>query len=243
MRGARAGLLACAAAAVLASGCSRAELFTGLTEKEANEMVSVVQSGGFTASKTTKDSGKTWTIVAPTGQFPQEVALLQARGYPRERFQSLGDVFKKQGFVSSPTEEHARLTYGLSQELAHTLTDIDGVVDARVHIAIPEADPLSETVKPSSASVFIKYDPAVDLNSQVGSIKALVVNGIEGLPYDKVTVVLSPVRAPPAAPRPPTVAAVGAPALAAVAVMGGALGFGFWRLQRRKRGGGRELVA
>ena len=243
MRGARAGLLAAAAAAASASGCSRAELFTGLTEKEANEMVAVVQSGGFSASKSTKDAGKTWTLVAPTSQFPQEVALLQARGYPRERFQSLGDVFKKQGFVSSPTEEHARLTYALSQELAHTLTDIDGVVDARVHIAIPEADPLSETVKPSSASVFIKYDPAVDLNSQVGSIKALVVNGIEGLPYEKVTVVLSPVRAPPAAPRPPTVAAVGVPALLAVAVMGGALGFGFWRLQRRKRGGGRELVA
>lgn len=224
------------------AGCNRSQLYTGLTEREANEMVAVVQQGGFSASKSTKDHGKTWTLEAPSSQFPQEVALLQARGYPRERFQSLGDVFKKQGFVSSPLEEHARLMFGLEQELSRTLTDIDGVVDARVHLAVPQADPLSDVVKPSSASVFIKYDPSVDLNAQVGSIKALVVNSIEGLPYDRVTVVLSPERTVAAAPKAPEAASVGLPALAGVAVLGGAAGFGVWRLRRRRRNG-RELVA
>ena len=229
-------------AAAGAAGCSRSQLYTGLTEREANEMVAVVQQAGFTASKSTKDHGKTWTLDAPSSQFPQEVALLQARGYPRERFQSLGDVFKKQGFVSSPLEEHARLMFGLEQELSRTLTDIDGVVDARVHLAVPQADPLNDAVKPSSASVFIKYDPSVDLNAQVGSIKALVVNSIEGLPYDRVTVVLSPVRVAAVAPSAPAVPAFGLPALAAVAVLGGAAGFGVWRLRRRRRTG-RELAA
>ncbi len=235
------GIAPLALVAALA-GCSRAQLFTGLTEREANEMMAVVQSSGLSAIKSSKDNGKTWTLEAPQGQFAQEVALLQARGYPHERYESLGDVFKKQGFVSSPTEEHARLTYGMQQELERTLTDIDGVVDARVHIAMPQADPLSDTPKPSSASVFIKYDPSVDLSSQVASIKSLVVNGVEGLPYDKVTVVLSPVRAMPAPPRPPTVAAVGAPVLLLVAAAGGVAGAGLWRLQRRRRGRGRELT-
>ena len=235
--------LAAALVGLMLASCSQAQLYTGLTEKEANEMVAVVQAAGFSATKTTTDNGKTWTLTAPKNQFPQEVALLQARGYPRERYESLGEVFKKQGFVSSPTEEHARFTYGLQQELAKTLTDIDGVVDARVHIAIPESDPLSDQVKPTSASVFIKYDPSVDLNSQVGSIKALVVNGVEGLPYDKVTVVLSPVKAIPMAGRPPAAFPIGAPLIGGVAILGGLSGFALWRLQRRRKGAGREVVA
>lgn len=227
---------------LLLGGCSKAELFTGLNEREANEMVAIAGAQGFSAEKSTKDNGKTWTLVAPKSQFPQEVALFQARGYPRERFESLGQIFKKQGFVSSPTEERARLMYGLSQEITRTLTDLDGVIDARVHISVPESDPLSETVKPSSASVLLRYDPSYDLASQVASVKALVVNSVDGLPYEKVTVLLAPVRLPPPAPARPNIAAVGAPALLAAAAVGGVLGFGLWRRERRKRVGGRELT-
>jgi type III secretion protein J len=243
--GGRKGLLigALAGGGLLLAGCQRAELYTGLTEREANDMVAVVQGAGFSAAKTSSDNGKTWTLSAPKGQFPQEVALLQARGYPRDRYENLGEVFKKQGFVSSPTEERARMMFGLSQELSHTLSEIDGVVDARVMLAMPQADPLADTQKPSSASVFIKYDPSVDLTSQVGSIKALVVNSIEGLPYDKVTVVLSPAHPIQPVVRHTSFAALGLPALLGVAALGGAAGFEVWRRSRRRTGVSKELVA
>ena len=234
--------LVLAAAGLLLAGCERAELYTGLTEREANEMVAVVQGAGFSSAKTTPDAGKTWTLTAPKSEFPQEVALLEARGYPRERYESLGDVFKKQGFVSSPTEERARMMFGLSQELSRTLSEIDGVVDARVHVAMPEADPLGDQPAAPSASVFIKYDPSVELSSQVGSIKALVVNSVQGLPYDKVTVVLSPARPLQTANAAQHAGPLGLPVLAAVAVLGGAAGFGVWRRGRRKTGSGKELV-
>ena len=57
---------------------------------------------------------------------------------------------------------------------------------------MPESDPLAQEKPPSSASVFIKHRPDYDISTQTGSIKALVVNSIEGLPYDKVTVVAFP---------------------------------------------------
>ena len=235
--------VAVALATAALAGCgNRAELYTGLDEHEANEMVAIVHGQGFTATKSTKDNGKTWTLSAPKDQLAPEVALLQARGYPRDHYESLGDVFKKQGFVSSPTEERARMMYGLSQEIAHTLTEIDGVVDARVHIAMPEDDPLAETPKPSSASVLIKYDPSYDLNSQVGSIKALVVNSVEGLPYDKVTVLLTPVHIPTTAPPSRNAASLELPAILLVAALGGAGGFTLWRRQRRKTPTGREVA-
>ena len=46
--------------------------------------------------------------------------------------------------------------------------------------------------QPASAAVFIKHRPDRDLSSQVTQIKALVVNSIEGLSYDNVTVALFP---------------------------------------------------
>lgn len=207
------------AVALLMSACAEKELYGGLSEKEANEMVAVLQSAGVSASKASKD-GKIWSLQTDADDFPKAVAVLHDQGYPRDRFESLGEVFKKEGFVSSPMEQRARLMYGLSQELSQTISSIDGVVQARVHIAVPEADPLSEEPKPSSASVFIRHSPDVDLSSQVGSIKALVTNSIEGLPYDRVTVVLFPAR-PVATPPPTPAKSLTAPLLAILAAIVG----------------------
>ena len=232
MRKASLGLVL--ALAVALAGCGRSELYTGLTEREAKEMVAVMESAGLGAEKASKD-GKTWSLSASKDQFPEAVALLQARGYPKERYETLGEVFKKQGFVSSPLEERARLIYGLSQELSNTISSIDGVVAARVHLAVPEIDPLAETQRPSSASVFIKHDPEVDLSAQVGPIKALVVNSIEGLPYDRVTVVLVPARplTPASAPHARLTQAT-IPAVVLFTLLGGLAGFEAWRRRKRR---------
>ena len=175
--------------------------------------------------------------------FSRAVEVLHAGGFPRESFDTLGQVFKKEGFVSSPTEERARFTHALSQELSNTLSNIDGVVQARVHVSVPERNPLADKPTPATASVFIKHRPGVDMSQQVGKIKGLVVNAMEGLPYDNVTVALFPAEPiPPAAPRSAllaawanygaaivTVAALGVLAVLAALFMG-------WR-QRRQPGG------
>ncbi|WP_184717856.1 type III secretion inner membrane ring lipoprotein SctJ [Caulobacter sp.] len=227
-RGVIAGVLV--AVALLMAGCAEKELYGGLTEREANEMVAVLQSAGVGASKASKD-GKLWSLRTESGDFPRAVAVLHDQGYPRDKFESLGEVFKKEGFVSSPMEQRARLMYGLSQELSQTVSSIDGVVQARVHIAVPEADPLADEPKPSSASVFIRHNPDVDLSSQVGSIKALVTNSIEGLPYDRVTVVMFPAR-PVAAPPPTPAKSFTAPLLAILAAI---VGVGLYIASRMRK--------
>ena len=172
---------------VLLAACGRAEVFGKLSEGQANEMIAVLQRAGIEAEK--KDGGEAgWTLTTAKSDFGRAVEILQSQGYPRQDFATLGTVFKKEGFVSSPTEERARLNWGLSQELSRTLTEIDGVVQARVHLALPEDAPLAETKAPASASVFIKYRPGTDINAQIGKIKALVVNSIEGLKIENVSV-------------------------------------------------------
>jgi len=56
-------------------------------------------------------------------------------------------------------------------------------------VVLPENDPLSDSLKPSSASVFVKYDPSSQARQNVTQIKQLVLNGIEGLTIDKISVI------------------------------------------------------
>lgn len=182
--------VALAALAVLLAACSEQEIYSQLSERQANEMVAVLRSAGIDADKRVQD-GK-YAVVAAKGDFAAAVRTLNAQGYPREPFDSMGKVFKREGFVSTPLEERARLVHAMSQEISNTLANIDGVVTARVHLVVPERNPLVDKPQPAAASVFIKHRPDRDLSGQVAQIKALVVNSIEGLGYDNVTVALFP---------------------------------------------------
>jgi len=229
---------ALAAATLMLAACSEQELYGQLSERQANEMVAVLRSGGIAAEKTSQEGGK-FSVTTSRDDFPQAVRMLNAQGYPRETFDNMGKVFKREGFVSSPLEERARLMHATSQEIANTIADIDGVVTARVHLVMPERNPLVDKPQPAAASVFIKHRPDKNLTAQVPQIKALVVNSIEGLSYDNVTVALFPAdgltREPAPTPAVAGAAAVFLPLLAGG--LGGVLALGgggllWWRRRR-----------
>ena len=183
-------------AALALAGCGSQEIYGQLKEDQANDMIAALRDAHIDAAKSADKDGQ-WAVAVSPDDFSKAIQLLRAKGLPREDFANLGSLFEKKGLVSSPVEERARLIYGLSQELSHTVSEIDGVVQARVHLAMPEADPLSDKVKPASAAIFVKYQPGYDLRSQTGAIKSLVTNSIEGLAYDKVSVVMVPSQAAP----------------------------------------------
>jgi len=173
-------------------GCGSQALYTRLQEKEANEMIAILSQNGISSAKTPGED-ETWNIQVATSEFGQAVDLLKRKGYPKDRFESIGSVFKKSGLVSSPLEERVRFMYALSEDLSETLTHIQGVVTARVHIVLPENDPYAEKITPSSAAIFITHFPNANIEASIREIKYLVTNSIEGLDYDKVTVALFPV--------------------------------------------------
>jgi type III secretion protein J len=189
---------------LLLAACSEQELYSQLSERQANEMVAVLRSAGIDADKKVVE-GK-FSVTTSRDDFSRAVHTLNAQGYPRETFDSMGKVFKREGFVSSPLEERARLVHAMSQEISNTLASIDGVVTARVHLVVPERNPLVDKVQPAAASVFIKHRPDKDMTAQVAQIKALVVNSIEGLAYDSVTVALFPAEGLSGEPARPAVA-------------------------------------
>ena len=172
-------------------GC-QAELYTGVDQKEGNEMLSILLSEGVVATKE-PDKDNTVKLMVDNAQIAFAVDVLKRNGYPREQFSTLKDVFPKDDLISSPLAERARLIYAKSQELSATLSQIDGVLVARVHVVLEEEELRpGERPTPASASVFIKHAADIALDSYVPQIKLLVNNSIEGLNYDRISVVMVP---------------------------------------------------
>jgi len=176
------------ALSLLTTGC-KTQLYSGLGEDEVNEMMSLLLQQGIACEKAPGQE-QTFALMVDEKMVASSLALLQDYGYPRPKFKTMGEIFKREGMVSSPMEERVRFIYALSQEIAQTITQIDGVVAARVHIVLPENNPLNEKTLPSAASIFIKHRPDADLALLTPRIKALVAHSIEGLTYDRVAVVL-----------------------------------------------------
>lgn len=189
-------------AALTLAGC-KSELYSGLQEDEANQMIAALLDAGIPASKTVA-RGNLATVMVDESRFAEAIAVLNARGLPEQTYDSLGDVFQKEGLVSSPVEERARFIYAMSQELGRTVAEIDGVLSARVHVVLPETDMLGRDFKPSSASVFIRHTADAKVEDFTSQIKMLVANSIEGLSYDNITTVMVPAaQTADAAFRPP----------------------------------------
>ena len=230
------------------AGC-RTDLRTELAEDDANEILDALYSAGIQGHKAAAGE-KLFSVQVANDQLQPALRAMRERGLPRQRFTDLGTLFKKEGLVSTPSEERVRFIYGISQELAGTLTSIDGVVAARVHPVIPANDPMADKIKPSSASVFIKHDPNANVQALAPAIKNLVMRGIEGLNSDNIT--LTFVAADPPARRALATAALpgwlelvlcGSTAL--LLLVGSALGFVLWRyrqLAALSRAGAAEQV-
>jgi type III secretion protein J len=184
--------------------CScKSELFERLDERDANEMLATLYSAGLSAAKRTQDD-KTWSVEVEERDMPAALRILAEHGLPREQFANAGELFKKEGLVSTPAEERIRYIYTVSQELSSTLSQIDGVIVARVHPVIPANDPLATQIRPSSASVFIKYRRDADLEAMAPPIKNLVMRSIEGLTYENISLTFVAAEGLPRVATPPS---------------------------------------
>ena len=176
------------AAALLLAGCDKeTTLHAGLAERQANLVMAALLDAGIGCHKSPGEEG-TWDVTVVESRFADAVNLLEKAGLPRQPHQGIGEVFKKTGMISSPSEERIRFMDALAQDLAKTISSIDGVVDARVHVVLPENDPFARHALPSSAAVAIRSRWDADLTDVIPSVKGLVKNAIEGLSAEKIMV-------------------------------------------------------
>lgn len=180
---------------VLLTGCSeQVELNSGLLERDANAVLSALSDKNISAEKRMDKNGV--TILVNSNQMGKALRVLSIAGLPKAPHDSLGSMFPNDGVISTPLEEQARYIHALSQELEYTLSEIDGVVLARVHVVLPEKIAPGEPISPASASVFIKHQTTLDPDVIKNRIQRLVAGSIPGLidNKNKLSVVFVPVQ-------------------------------------------------
>jgi len=176
--------------ALLASGCGQQRLYGTLPEREANEIMAILIANDIKCTKEPGDAEETWKISVDPSQFSDAMEILNSLGRPRDTYANIEQLFPKTGLVSSPAEQRIRLTYGLEQSLAQTITQIPNVVSARVHLVLPNNDPLHESAQPSSASVMVVHRAGADVESLVPLVKQVVLGGVADLQVDAISVEL-----------------------------------------------------
>ena len=97
---------------------------------------------------------------------------------------------KDPGFGVSQFMESARYQHALETELAQTISNLQPVEGARVHLALPRQSAFLRDRKPPSASVFVQLKAGRRLaDEQVNSIVNLVASSIPELEASQVTVI------------------------------------------------------
>jgi len=198
--------LLCAALAVfLLSGCE-VPIQHELTEREANEILVLLDASSIPAKKEKEEGGRTvtWKISVPKAHAATAVRLLRENELPRERLPGV-ELFNRGSLIPSATEERAMFLQALSGELSRTISTIDGVFDARVHINIPQTDELAQPdVRPVvTASVLVKYRAYTEPGKKAPpppvteeQIQQLVSRAVQDLDPSKVAVVMTPAAMP-----------------------------------------------
>ena len=127
-------------------------------------------------------------VSVPVERVNDARLMLAGQGLPEVG--GFASMAKDPGFGVSQFMESARYQHALESELARTISSLQQVDGARVHIAVPRNSSFVRDRQPGSASVFLQVKPGRRLSSeQVTSIVNLVASSIPELEANQVTVV------------------------------------------------------
>lgn len=128
-------------------------------------------------------------ILVPAGAVHETRIKLAAAGLPQGGGVGF-ELFDRATFGTTDFVQKLNYQRALQGELARTISQIREVVQARVHIALPQPTVFSDRERPPTASVVLTLRPGARLApEQVRAIVHLVSASVEGLAADHVTVV------------------------------------------------------
>lgn len=185
------------ALAVLATGCA-VPVAAALDEPDANRVIVALDGSGIDASKEVDPTteGKFRVMVA-RDDVGRALATMREEELPRAKSKGILDADKGQ-LVPSQQAEHAQIVAGLAGELEKSLGSIEGVLSARVHLAVPVREPLRDGPQAkATASVLLEHRGSTPPIAPE-SIQRLVAGGAPGVLAADVAVIFvaRPARAP-----------------------------------------------
>jgi flagellar M-ring protein FliF len=157
-------------------------LFSGLDPKDASSVVEKLRADGV-PYKLANDGT---TVLVPAAKVYTTRLALSAAGLPRGGVVGY-ELLDKQSLTTSDFRQQIDYQRALEGELSRTLTAVEGVESATVHLAIPKERLFSDDQQPARASVLLRTSGPLPEDSVQGIVH-LVASSVPGLTPENVTV-------------------------------------------------------
>ncbi|WP_425642769.1 flagellar basal-body MS-ring/collar protein FliF [Marinomonas gallaica] len=179
--------IAIALAAVLwTSGPDYKPVLSSITDYNADQIVEILNINSIPF----KLDENTGALLVESEFYHQARLKLAGSGIVSDNIVGLEIMDQDQSLGTSQFVETTRYRRGLEGELSRTITSLQSVKSARVHLAIPKESVFVRDTRKPSASVFLELYPGRRLDrSQVDAIVNLVASSISQLSDQDVTIV------------------------------------------------------
>ncbi|WAH35407.1 flagellar basal-body MS-ring/collar protein FliF [Alicyclobacillus dauci] len=129
------------------------------------------------------------SVLVPANQANQARVQLAMAGLPQSGYIGYSGVGTSIGMTQD--QFNIQVLDALQQSMNATISSIDGIESAQVHIVMPQQQLfVTQPTTDAKASVFVTLGPGVQLSSaQVAGIQQLVAHSVQGLSVDNVSVV------------------------------------------------------
>ena len=179
---------------MLVSVACSVQIARDLDDGSANQMIVALERGGVIGSKEPDSQNEAkWILSVARSDATHAAKLLSMEGLPATRRVGLAQIAEQGALIPSLQTEQARLLVGIANDLETSLMTVDGIVSARVHLAVPAWDPLIHVSNSAvaGASVLIRYRSR-DCPLTISDVQRLVAGAATTSP-EQVIVVASPV--------------------------------------------------
>lgn len=129
-------------------------------------------------------------VMVPEDEVGRARMLLAEAGLPNGGSMGYEIFDEKSGFGTTNAVQNLNQVRALEGELARTISALDPVRSARVHLVLPQRELFSRENRASSASVALGLKPGARLeNDQVAAIQSLIASAVPQLKPDSVSII------------------------------------------------------
>lgn len=169
---------------LVAAGCEE-QILHDLSESEANRVLSRLRSSAAEPRKVVQSDGR-WAIAVSRQHVGEALAFLDSQRVLSSRSTQPARGAAA-GLVPSRQEQWFSYQQAVARSIESTLNSIDGVLEAHVHLHLPERDPLLGRRSDDGASgsvLLLIGDRCAVSDEQVAALVA----GAAGIPAERVKV-------------------------------------------------------
>jgi flagellar M-ring protein FliF len=161
-------------------------LFGSLSAEDTNQVIAALEASGIDY----RMDNRSGMVAVPAEAVHRARLLLASEGFPRDDGLGFESLYQEQEIGVSSFMEQARYHRALEQELSRTMSAMEGVRGARVHVAVSRQSAFLRQREQPAASVMLQLAPGRTLSDrQIAGVIHLVSSSVPNLEAEQVSVV------------------------------------------------------